>query len=331
MRQIKAYQNILMVLLALFSSSFFIRCNHTEDTRVKVIFDTDANNELDDQHALAYLLLNEETFNVLGVTVNSTYNGGAIQSHYDEAKRVIELCGKDTLIPLLLGAEADFNSIQKHINQSMFDGNKAVDFIIAEANKKSSKKLVVLAVGKLTNVALAILKDSTLEQKMKVVWLGSNYPDAGEYNLENDIPALNFVLNSKVEFEMAVCRYGKDSGTDAVKVTKEDISQNLKGKGVVVNPVKGRYGNLHKTFGDYSMSLFEHANYYGNPPSRSLFDMAAVAIVKDATWAKSKLISVPKYQNSQWIEQPENSRRIKVWEYFNKEEILKDFYATLSK
>ena len=29
---------------------------------IPVIFDTDANNELDDQHALAYLLLNDSTF-----------------------------------------------------------------------------------------------------------------------------------------------------------------------------------------------------------------------------------------------------------------------------
>ena len=40
-------------------------CNSTGDSQddssllIPVIFDTDANNELDDQHALAYLLLNQ--------------------------------------------------------------------------------------------------------------------------------------------------------------------------------------------------------------------------------------------------------------------------------
>jgi purine nucleosidase len=37
-----------------------------------VIFDTDANNEIDDQHALAYLLFSGDVFAVEGVTVNAT-------------------------------------------------------------------------------------------------------------------------------------------------------------------------------------------------------------------------------------------------------------------
>jgi hypothetical protein len=37
-----------------------------------VILDTDANNELDDQHAIAYLLFNGQVFDVEGITVNRT-------------------------------------------------------------------------------------------------------------------------------------------------------------------------------------------------------------------------------------------------------------------
>ena len=37
--------------------------------------DTDANNELDDQHAIAYLLANENYFDVEGMTVNTTTDG----------------------------------------------------------------------------------------------------------------------------------------------------------------------------------------------------------------------------------------------------------------
>ena len=48
-------------------------------TRIPVIVDTDANNELDDQHALAYVLLNGDTFDVEGVTVNATRGGGDIR------------------------------------------------------------------------------------------------------------------------------------------------------------------------------------------------------------------------------------------------------------
>ena len=34
--------------------------------KMKIIIDTDANNELDDQHALAYAFLNSDVFDVVG-------------------------------------------------------------------------------------------------------------------------------------------------------------------------------------------------------------------------------------------------------------------------
>lgn len=317
-----------LYLICLFC--LLINCSVPQSDSIPVIFDTDANNELDDQHALAYLLFNSKTFKAIGVTVNSTYNGGDIQSHYDEAKRVMQLCDSYKKTPLLIGAEQNFKTIKPQLINSHFDGNKAVDFIISEALKKRSEKLIILAVGKLTNIALAIKKNLLIKDKIKIVWLGSNYPDSGEYNLENDIESLNYVLKTNVEFEMAVCRYGKDSGADAVKVTQKDILENLKGKGLVVESVVGRHGGAYQTFGDYSVSLFENATYYGTPPSRSLFDMAAVAIVKNPSWAKSHVMPAPKYENSKWIEQPNNPRKITIWEYFNKDEILKDFYLSIS-
>src|SRR5690606_42009842 len=44
--------------------------------KIRVLLDTDANNELDDQHAIAYMLMNGDVFDVEGITVNSTFGGG---------------------------------------------------------------------------------------------------------------------------------------------------------------------------------------------------------------------------------------------------------------
>jgi hypothetical protein len=52
--------------------------------------------------------------------------------------------------------------------------------------------------------------------------------------------------------------------------------------------ITGRHGGTFTSFGDYSANLFEHAEMYGNPPSRSLFDMAAVAILKESLNGVSK-------------------------------------------
>ena len=260
---------------------------------IPVIFDTDANNELDDQHALAYLFFNGNTFDVRGVTVNATYNGGEIDGHYAEAERVLKLCNVDGQIPLYTGANDDFETIRTELSDSEFDGFEAVDFIIKEARKAQDQKLVLLPVGKLTNIALALEKAPEIKENVRIVWLGSNYPEPGEYNQENDIPSLNYILEQEVPFEMVMVRYGKPSGSDAVRVTPEEIEQKMAGLGPVSEPVEGRHGNSFTNFGDYSVDLFKHIDLHGDPPARALFDMVAVAIVKNPNWGAANTISAP--------------------------------------
>ena len=294
--------------------------------KIPVIFDTDANNELDDQHALAYLLFNEETFETLGVTVNATYNGGDVNGHLAEAERVMRLCQKSE-IPLLKGANADFLTISPQLNQPDFDGKEAIDFIISRAQKP----VVILAVGKLTNVALAVQKDPSIISNIRLVWLGANYPEPGEYNLVNDIPSMNYLLDTDIQFEMVTVRYGRPSGTDAVKVTPQDIQSQLAGRGPKADSPVDKGGQSYERFGDYAVSLFEDIELYGDPPSRALFDMAAVAIVKDGTWAEKKAIPTPTMQLGTWVNRPEHRRKMIIWENFKKQAILDDFYRTIQQ
>ena len=83
--------------------------------------------------------------------------------------------------------------------------------------------------------------------------------------------------------------------------------------------------------GDYSVDLFRHIDNLEDGCFRSLFDMAAVAIVKDPSWAEAIEVPSPIYLNDTWVEQPGNSRKITVWENFNSEAIMADFYKTLEE
>jgi len=98
-------------------------------------------------------------------------------------------------------------------------------------------------------------------EKTRVVWLGSNYPAPGEYNQDNDLPSVNYVLNSDVPFEIALVRYGKPSGTAAV--------------------------------------------------------------------ARSSTIPAPKLVDKNWVERPGNARKIVLWEDFDSDKIMTDFYQTM--
>ena len=185
----------------------------------------------------------------------------------------------------------------------------------------------MLPIGKLTNIALALLKEPSIISKVRIVWLGSNYPEPGEYNQDNDLASLSYILSTNAKFEIALVRYGKPSGTDAVKAYISDIEKIMPGKGPnITNPVSGRHGGAFTNFGDYSVNLFKNIETHGNPPSRALFDMAAVAIVKNPSWATPTEIPSPKLVDGHWIDQPSNTRKIIIWENFDKKNIMKDFY-----
>lgn len=298
--------------------------------KLRVILDTDANNELDDQHAIAYLLMSGDRFAVDGITVNATRNGGDVAEHAAEAERIVQLCDRAPHIWVYQGANGNFEAIRDHVHEAEFDGAEAVNYIVAAAHEDRAEPLVLLPVGKLTNIALALEKDPSIAAKVRIVWLGSNYPEPGEYNQVNDEAALQYLLEHDVPLEIAVVRYGDSSGTDAVRVTLDDMAAHMPGAGPHSRePVVGRHGGEFTTFGDYAMDLFRHAELYGDPPSRALFDMAAVAIVKNPAWATRVEIPAPRLEDGEWHERPDNPRRIVIWEHFDREAILEDFFATM--
>jgi hypothetical protein len=129
---------------------------------------------------------------------------------------------------------------------------------------------------------------------------------------------------------MVTVRYREPSGTDAVRITREEVNNKMPGLGPEIGtPIDGRHGGQFQNFGDYSVSLFEHIEYDRDPPSRALYDMAAVAIVKEPRWAKAKSIPAPLLVNDQWIDRPENNRQIIIWEYFDRDAIIQDLFKSL--
>ncbi len=298
---------------------------------IRVIVDTDANNELDDQHALAYVLLNGDTFIVDGVTVNATHAGGEVGRHYEEARRVLALCNLEGRIPLHLGANGSFEEIRPTLARPDFDGHAAVNFIVERARTASGREpLVLLPIGKLTNIALALVKDPSIAPKIRIVWLGSNYPEPGEYNQDGDPEALRYILSVDVPFEMVTVRYGKPSGTDAIRVTRDDVATRFAGRGPrAAAPVPGRHGGTFTTFGDYAVNLFDHIEMTGTPPSRALYDVAAAAIVKKPGWAISRQQPAPALVGRHWQAQPDNPRTIVVWDRFDRDAIVDDLQETL--
>ncbi|MEM6645459.1 MAG: nucleoside hydrolase [Bacteroidota bacterium] len=302
------------------------------DQCIPVILDSDANNELDDQHAIAYMLLNRDRFDVKGITVNRTHNGGDIHEQYAEAERVVQVLNLLDEVPIYKGADGSFEDIRPTLSRPNYDGHEAVEFIVATARSYTPEApLVLLPVGKLTNIALALEAAPDIADRVRIVWLGSNYPEPGEYNQENDLESVRYVYDYDVPLEVALVRYGAPSATDAVRITPDEAVTHLAGKGpVATTPITGRHGGTFVTFGDYAVNLFDHIEMYGNPPSRALFDMAAVAIVKEPSWAMATEVPAPLLQaDGTWVERPDNPRTIILWENYDRDAIVEDLYRSL--
>jgi hypothetical protein len=300
--------------------------------KIRVLIDSDANNETDDQHALAYALFSSDVFEVEGIAVNKTFNGGNVDEQMKEAVRVAKLCAVYPDIPMFKGANGSFEQILPHINEPDFDGHEAVDFIIRQAKIQSDRKLVLLPIGKLTNIALALAKDPSIIPNVRVVWLGSNYPKPGEYNQNADRSSVRYLMDCRVEFELVTVRYGEPSGTSAIKAYQQDIFDKMPGKGPrLSDSVIGRHGGEFHTFGDYSVNLYQHAKQHGNPPFRSFFDVGAIAVVKNPAWANAVEIPRPQLIGKEWNDRPDNPLKMILWENFDRDAIMADFFQTMDQ
>ncbi|MCI9297333.1 MAG: nucleoside hydrolase [Lachnospiraceae bacterium] len=167
------------------------------DKQLRVICDTDANNEADDQYCIAHMLMTPR-FDVkafIAEHYGPVKNAGTEQKSYEEIKRVLNLMGLANEVPVLHGADAGLEDERTPIE------SEGAQFIIEEAMKDDPRPLFVCGTGAITNIASALLLEPLIADKITVIWIGGDaYPQGGkEYNLLGDIHGASAVFRSNVE------------------------------------------------------------------------------------------------------------------------------------
>jgi purine nucleosidase len=162
-----------------------------------VVLSTDVGNEIDDQWAIAYMLVNP-AFDVLGIVSAHAPSLPAPSAHatYEVLKDEVEhRLGMKVHPPLFEGSSLPL------ADKTTPRPNNGVDFII-QASKRFSKdhRLIVLTIGAATDVASALLQDPEIVDRIEVVAMGfRNLSEGGnEYNVENDPKAWQVILDSAV-------------------------------------------------------------------------------------------------------------------------------------
>ncbi len=165
----------------------------------KVVLDTDAFNEVDDQYAIAYSYLSDKidllsVHAALFVHQKEDNTEEKMMESYEEIKKVLSLTDPNYTVPVMKGCPETIDKTGSFVE------SEAVDKLI-EIAREADEMVYVLAIGTATNVTSAILKAPDIIDKICVVWLACNdftVDTPIDYNLDQDYKAGQILFESRV-------------------------------------------------------------------------------------------------------------------------------------
>jgi hypothetical protein len=169
-----------------------------EEKMIRVITDTDAKNEADDQFAVVQTLLSPRFDNAGFIAAHfGKRRADSMEASYAELELIFDKMGLDkTGIDrggrIFRGAPRALENEQAPVD------SEGARLIIREALKDDPRPLYVTFMGPLTDLASAYLLEPRIAGRLTAIWIGGGaYPPGGqEFNLGNDIPAANVVFSS---------------------------------------------------------------------------------------------------------------------------------------
>lgn len=247
-------------------------------TSLRVLLDTDTFNEVDDQFALAHLLLSPDRISLEAVTAapflnnRSTSAGHGMELSYEEIHRVLERIAPEVVPPVFRGSTQFMGKSGKPVPSD------AVDAII-ELGRAGTEPLYVAAIGAPTNVASALLLAPDLVERIIVIWLGAHghdWPKQNEFNYFQDIPSSEILFTSGVPLIQIPCH----PVASHLLTTPAELERYLRGYGAAPEFL------LERVL-DYGKGKFAW--------SKVIWDVAASAWLVNPDWLASKVVrtSVP--------------------------------------
>ena len=287
--------------------------NKLSNKKINVILDTDTYNECDDQFALAYLIKSQDMFNIEAITVapySHTKRDVKVidgqELSYNEILKICNWLNFDTTNKVFKGAE-------DYICNGYDETNDAVNKIIEVALKNN--KTYILAIGAITNVALAIKKEPKIIDKIEVIWLGGHsllQNNNLEFNFKQDVSAARIVFESKVKLTIIPCK----NVASNLRTSVYELNHYLKDKSELCN---------------YLIDRFYNDGYHGIQERRVIWDISVIAYIINKEWFTSEDISCPNIKEDTSYELTTNNHKITMVNYIDVNKVYENLFEKLGE
>jgi purine nucleosidase len=285
-------------------------------SRRRVIINTDAKNEADDQFAIVHALLSPslEVRGLIAAHFGTARSDRSMEESREEIDLLVDLLGLQQ-VTVANGASTGIPDDRTPLDSA------GAQLIIAESKlATATEPLFVAFLGPLTDMASAILLDPDIvERDIVVIWIGGvgyggveTYPGV-EFNLRNDIAAANVVY---------------DSGITVWQVPSNVYSQ----VSVSYTELEEKIGGTSK-LADYLISQMVEWNrtYWPEPiESRSLGDSPAISLMLYPRGGNFRIVPAPRFgREGHYL--PGSGHPIRVVESIDVRFLLEDMFAKIRR
>lgn len=283
--------------------------------QLRVILNTDAKNEADDQFAIVQGLLTPK-FCIRGIIAahfGTRRTTRSMQESYEEVQKLLDLMDKTDDVPLFQGAGYALPDVHTPVP------SPGAQAILDEAHRDDPRPLYVLFLGPLTDMASAYLMDPTIAGKLTCIWIGGgDWPKGGEeFNLSNDIHAANVVLQSGIP----VWQVPRDVYS-MVRVSLAELQLKVRPHGKI-----GRY--LFQQLVDFNTAMGDQPGWPLGE-SWSLGDSPAIGLLLDEHLFDYDVRPVPFIDGQMHYLPLDSDKTLRVYKWMDARFILEDLFSKLA-
>jgi len=300
-------------------NAFLLKQLENPTAPIDCVMDTDTYNEIDDQFAVAWMLLSDEKLRTRAIYAapfhndRSTSPGHGMELSYQEILNITALCGREDMHPLTFKGSSQY--LPDENTPVMSDA--AQDLAKRAMDYTPENPLYVLTIGCITNIASALLINPEIRDRIVIVWLGGSphhFPIWPEFNMMQDVAAARVVFASGAPLVQMPCA----GVVSHLTTTEPELRQHIKGKSAL---------------GDY---LYEYSckvaiDDGGNSCwSRVIWDISTVAWVLSPRFVSDMIVHtpIPTYENGYVIDK--NRHFMKVAYHIHRDAIFEDMFKKIA-